>query len=415
MDGADSHDVVVVGAGAVGSAVARALAPDANVLLLDKTGVASEASGMAAGLTCPTLFAYKRPAEARHANEFLRSFSGTAGFTYDTRSRIELFRPEHESVARDLAAEMSAAGFPVSYRSAATLEERYASFDLRDWAGGVEIADAGFVDDTYVYTKALAADAERRGATVRTGVEVTGPALDGGALVGVDTASGTIEAESVVFAAGWRTRDLLSEVVSIPTRPFLLQAASMDPPTELDEGFPLGRMASESIYFRPQHNGRLRIGGGEHLVDDPGERASGVSDPRHVEDRMATRNVTAQEAVDDTVTDDFRDRAERVVPQFMIGYGSAADVPLDDGWRGVDAATGDGEPIIDAPPSAPDGLVVATGFNGLGITKSPTAAAAVRELVTGDGAPFDVDRFRLDRLPDSTGFELQDTFDLGYS
>jgi glycine/D-amino acid oxidase-like deaminating enzyme len=408
-----SYDVIVVGAGATGCAVARELAPDHDVLVLETGEVGGGASGMAAGLTAPTLFAYDRPALARHANEFLREFSGTEGFEYSARPRIELVYSEDEDAARERAEVMSSYGFPVSFVPAGTIEARHPVFDLERFAGAIEIADAGFVDDTYVYTRALARDATNRGATVRTGVEVTGIATAGGRVGGVETSGGMVEGRHVVVAAGWHTRDLLADVVRVPTRPFLLQAATVDLDRPLGPDVPLGRLASEGVYFRPQTDGRLRLGGGEYLVDDPAALADGVEDAERIEARMRETGRTAQEVVESGLDEEFRERLREVAPLFVEELSSPSDVTLAAGWRGVDAATADGEPIVDEPADAPDGLVVCTGFNGLGITKSPVAAAAVRSLVTGEDAPFDLGGFALDRLPDAVDFQLQDTFAMG--
>jgi glycine/D-amino acid oxidase-like deaminating enzyme len=408
-----SYDVIVVGGGAVGCAVGRELADDHAVLVAERGEIGGGASGMAAGLTAPTLFAYDRPELARYANEYLREFSGTEGFEYDARPRLELAYPDEEAVARERADRMASYGFPVSFADSETIAARHPALDVERFAGAIEIADAGFVDDTYVYTRSLARDAEGRGAEIPTGVEVTGIATSDGSVVGVETPGGLVEAPHVVVAAGWHTRELLADVVRVPTRPFLLQAASV----ELKRGFgpdaPLGRLPSEDVYFRPQHDGNLRLGGGEYLVDDPADLAAGVEDAKRVEAMMNETGRTAQEVVANGIDDTFEEQLRGVAPLFVAELADSSEVEITAGWGSVDAATADGEPIVDEPRDAPDGLIVSTGFNGLGITKSPIAATAVRSLVTGEDAPFDLDGFALDRLPDGTDFPLQDTFEMG--
>jgi glycine/D-amino acid oxidase-like deaminating enzyme len=122
---------------------------------------------------------------------------------------------------------------------------------------------------------------------------------------------------------------------------------------------------------------------------------------------------TAQEVVANGIGDTFEEQLREVAPLFVAELADSSEVEITAGWGSVDAATADGEPIVDEPRDAPDGLIVSTGFNGLGITKSPIAATAVRSLVTGEDAPFDLDGFALDRLPDGTDFPLQDTFEMG--
>lgn len=407
-----SYDVVVVGAGAVGCAIARELATNYDVLVADKTGIGSEASGLAAGLTAPTLFEYNNPSIAKQANQYLEHFSGTFGFTYHQRSRIELVSPEHENHARTQAERMADKGFPVEFTTAETIEEKFSLFDLEGFVGAIEIKDAGYIDDTYVYTRALARDAASQGAEFKT-VEVTGPAISGGELIGVETTDQPINATSVVFAAGWRTPSLVNDILSIPIRPFILQCANIDPEYNFPPEFPLGRLPAQEVYFRPQQNGRLRLGGGEYFIDDPENYSSGVTDVDDVESRMKKNNLTAQEAIADGVQAKFASRVRETVPQFIKGFDRPDDVHLEFGWSGVDGATADGEPIIDSPDKAPEGLIIATGFNGLGITKSPIAALGTRALITNEVAPFSMEKFALDRLPDSLNFELSDTFAMG--
>ena len=86
----------------------------------------------------------------------------------------------------------------------------------------------------------------------------------------------------------------------------------------------------------------------------------------------------------------FRDHVVELLPRF----GRARFV---NGWAGVDGATPDTRPIVDAPEEAPDGLVVATGFHGRGVMIAPVAAA-VRSLADGTEPPFPLAPFELDRF-----------------
>lgn len=403
-------DVVVVGAGVIGTAIAAELAPDHEVLVLDKEAPGGEASSLAAGLVAPTLFMHQEPEAAVHANQFFRSFSGTGEFEFSERRRVEIVSPEDADEARRQAATMDSTGFPVSFLDAAALEDSHQAFDLAGFGGAIEIADAGFVDDPYVYVRALAADAERNGAEIRDGVEVTGIRTQGDAVVGVRTDTGNIDAPNVVVAAGWRTRELVSAYVDLPVRPFLLQSLTIDPPTRLGDDFPLGRLPAEEVYFRPQRDGNLRLGGGEFFIDDAESRTRGVAE-------MASDGGTSrtfQETADtNDASDRFIDHVADIVPTFLRGIDDPEAVRFVETWEGVGSANPDTSPILDTP-AALDGLVVAAGFNGLGITKSPVAAAAVRALVTGETAPFSLQPYALETRPTSSlEFTLQDTFAMG--
>lgn len=383
MTGTEQYDVVIIGAGVSGCASAYELAPDHDVLVVDKGQVAGEASGLAAGLVAPTLFYSEYPDVARHANTFFRSFSGTGSFEFNERPRIELIPPEKQEAGREMAARLADEGFPVTFHEKDAAAERYPRFDFSTYPGIVEYRDAGWLDP-YTYTTALAEAARERGAEFRTGVAVEEFDVSSGSVGGLETEEGRVRAENVVVTTGWRTADLLEEFVSMPVVPFKLQCLTLDPSFELDDQFPLGRVASEEIYFRPEHNGTVLFGGGEYVEESPESIVTGGS-----------------------IDESFRNHVAATIPTFLDGFNDASVVR---GWSGVDAATPDALPIIDAPDALPDGMVVATGFNGLGMVNSPVAATAVRALLTGESCPFALSTFVLDRF-DSDEIERFGTFE----
>lgn len=377
-------DVIVVGAGVAGCHAARELATDHEVTVLDREGVASGATGLSAGIVAPTLFYAETPGVARHANDFFRAFDGTADFSFTERNRIDLVEPDEVDEHRARGERLAEQGFPVDYLDADAVRERYPRVtpEGRGFAGAVEFRDTGWVDP-YSYAAALAGEARDRGAAVETGVTVESVTSEGGAVTGVETSEGHYAADSVVLAACWATQDLLPAGVQIPIRPYRTQVIVLEPDDALDETFPLGRIGSEHLYFRPEHNGDLLLGGHHHLVDDP---------------TAASRD--ADEA--------FKFDVAEFAPELFTGFENAGFV---NGWAGVDAATPDTRPIIDAV--GPDGLVVATGFNGLGVMASPVVGPTVRARLTGERPAFTTEPFSLDRFDSlSPEFEYVSTSDV---
>lgn len=379
-----TYDTVVVGAGIAGCMAAHELAADREVLVLDRDGVAGAATGRSAGLVAPTLFFGELPDVARHANAFVREFDGTGAFEFIPRNRVDLVTAETRTDAEATADRLDGEGFPVSYLDTDAARERYPSLRMDGFAGAVEYRDTGWVDP-YSYATALAGEARARGATVETGVSVAGLLVEDDTVVGVETAEGAYRADEVVVAAGWRTRELLSELLAIPVRPYRTQCVVLEPDEPLDGSFPLVRVGSEHLYVRPERDGDLLVGGMAELTDDP-EGASRSAD------------------------ESFHTACAEAVPDLFYGF-DAAGVVSD--WAGVDTATPDARPIIDAPADAPDGLAVATGFNGLGVMLSPVVGPAVRELLRGSSAPFPLDPFALHRFEGScTDFSLTSTSDV---
>ncbi|MGM0397751.1 MAG: NAD(P)/FAD-dependent oxidoreductase [Halobacteriota archaeon] len=363
-------DLVVVGGGVTGCAIARSVAPDLDVLVLERDKIATGgATALAAGEVTMTPSYSDVPSIANHAMAFFRDYDGTGAFSFHERPSVELVPSDREGEARRRADRLSEAGFPVSFREPSTVGTDHPRLSLDEYAGVVRHEDTGFLDP-YTLTVELQNDAEDRGGTVETGRTVTDVRVEDGAVAGVRTETGRIDADQVVVAAGWRTRDLLEGVLELPIRPYRTQVVVLEPKPPMDDSFPMGWIPGRHVYFRPEVNGDLVVGGYSFAEDHP-ERASGQED------------------------EEFRDHVASLVPTFLDDFDRAGFV---DGWAGIDAATPDTRPIVDAPDDGPDGLVVATGFHGRGVMTAPVTATVARELVLDEEASIPHDPFALDRF-----------------
>ena len=368
----ERRDVVVVGGGVIGCAVAKWLAVDHDVLLFEADQLAADASGKASGMVTNGASFRAHPEFARTSADFFPEFDGTGSFTFTERESIGLVAEGDDDWARDEAERMRAANFDVEFASVPTLESRYPDvFDLERYEGGLIYHDTGWLDP-YTYTVTLANAAKDRGADLQTGVRATALLVEDGAMIGVETDAGTVRAETVVVAAGWRSRELCLPQLELPVRPFRWQAATLDPDRELPDWYPMGWDPTVDRYWRPEHNGSIHVGGGEVVVTDPGSRHSAVSE-------------------------DFKLQLATEMPDRLQHLTDSTFVRGDTCPTG-DASTPDTYPIIDAPDEGPENLVVATGCHIGGIMSSPAVAEGVRSLVTGEEADFSLEPFRLDRF-----------------
>jgi glycine/D-amino acid oxidase-like deaminating enzyme len=391
-----SPEVVVVGGGVIGCAIARELAVDRRVLLLERDRIAAGATGRAAGEVTMSPSYPDYPGIAAHANAFFDRYDATGAIEYVEAPSVEPVSPDREEAARArvdrLRNEVADGGLDVAFESPDAVERRWPALDMSGYAGAVRFANAGYLDPAEL-ADALRADAEESGARVETGVTVTGIRVDGegdnggdgtepvggtdggadsGSVVGVETDHGAIDCSTVVAAAGWRTRELLAPDLPIPIRPYRTQCVVVRSPALRGRDVPMGWLPGPDVYFRPMGEDELLVGGRSAAVDDP-----------------AAASRSADEA--------FREHASE------IGSDLLADpdpVRIVDDWAGVDAATPDTRPIVDRPAAGPDGLAVATGFHGRGIMTAPVAATLIRHRIEGTDPPFPGDPFALSRFED---------------
>ncbi|MFW5937846.1 MAG: NAD(P)/FAD-dependent oxidoreductase [Halanaeroarchaeum sp.] len=366
----DSYDVLIVGAGIVGCSVARHLAVDHDVLVLDEDQVAAGTTGRASGLVSPEYDLNQHLDAARYAADRISALDGTGHFSVSGGPGVSLVRPGDVKADRDIVERARSAGFDATLLDADEAAERLPeTFDLSPFAAVGVFEDTGFVDP-YTFATTLQAEAEADGAEFRTGVRVEAIATDG-VVTGVETDQGVITADHVVVAAGWRTRELVREYVDVPVRPFRYQTATLEVDVDVSS-YPIAWEHETRLYWRPDRNGDLHVGGQPYFVDEPG--------------RLRTQ-----------VRPSFRQALAADLPRYLPDIGTARVVTADTCPIG-DAATPDGVPIFDAPREGPSGLVVATGMHGFGIMLAPLAGGAVRAHLTGEAAPFDLDPFRLSRF-----------------
>ncbi len=341
------HEVIVVGAGVIGCAVAHELArAGARPLLLERDAVAAHASGAAAGMLAPfTEGAGGGPllaigAEALDAYpQWVASVAELSGIDPQLR-RCGVLR-----VAR--------AGEVESLRAAAArLVPHGASWlepdELRKRVPGVAEAAAGALwspressVDAPGLTRALCAAALRRGASLREGVAVRGLLRDGERVTGVRTRDEDLYASAVVLCAGPWVRELDEHLGGAwPVEPVKGQMLALDAPV----GGPASILWDPDVYLVPRPDGTLRVGATV-------ERAG--FDARPTADGVARLLGAARALLPDT--------------------GSCRFLRT---WAGLRPATPDHLPLVGAVPGARD-LWIAAGHHRNGILLAPWTAAAV--------------------------------------
>src|ERR1700729_1849740 len=218
----ESVPVLVIGAGVHGLSTAWHLAQQGRrVLVVDKTGVAAGASGIACGVIRNNYF---QPAMSELMAACVDVWeSDPQALHYHGTGYIALGPPAQESDLTEVYERQQRIGYP----SELYIGEEAVAAHMRslygDWrAPGLTVClheSAGGFAFNKESMLGLAGKAEAAGAKIATGVEVTGFELDNsGAATAVRTTAGTIAVDQVVVAVGpwipsiWSMLDLPARI-----------------------------------------------------------------------------------------------------------------------------------------------------------------------------------------------------------
>ena len=366
-----SIDVLVIGSGIIGCAVARELARrGASVAIVDDRPIAMGATQASAGVLAPYIEMRDSTPLLGPAvrsldlyDEFIRELSSESGapILYRRTGTIDLALNDEEYESLGVTASViSRLGVTAHLMDPqrARSEEPLAHPGV---VGGLLVEAHGFVAPA-VLTRALAESATRRGARMLEPARVLSIAPNGSATM-VVTDKGPIACGSVVLAAGsWSSQIKVQGVhPPVPVRPVRGQLLNLKWP-----GARLRRATwSSGCYLVPWDDGTVLLGA---TVEEVG-----------FDERATVAGVHG-----------LLDAARRILPIAESAEFSGARV-------GLRPATADGLPIIGRSRAVPP-LVYATGHYRNGILLAPLTAAAVPDILLENRvdpmlAPFAPERF----------------------
>ena len=365
-------DVVVIGGGSTGTSLAWQLAKmgAGRVVLLERRGLAAQATGVTAGIV-RTHYTHETLARmALRARQIFANFDdevgGDAGFRQT--GFLALLGPDDvETVAANIAMHrgLGINAYILSPDEIREVEPRLALFGIGAAAWEPE---SGYADP--VRTTLSFADAARRhGADLRIGVGAVKLLADASGIVGVETNVGRIATHSVIVATGFASCQLVAPLgIELPLTPIRHAVAFMQRANHFGKSHPIISDRVQGSYYRPREDGQTMVGKTAPHDGDHDPDADAWPAPRP--------EVLA------TLAGRYR---RRFPNQGAPGVNSTTS--------GLYDCAPDLQPLLGAVPDVP-GLHLAVGLSGHGFKLSPIFSQMLAEqLLTGNSTQFDITLF----------------------
>ena len=368
--------VVVIGGGIMGTSIAFHLAEAgvSDVLLLEQSDLGSGSTCKAAG---GVRAQFSDPVNIALG---LRGLDAFEDFPNRPGQEIDLHQPGYLFLLTDLdqvavyeqsVAVQNAMGVPSRIISA---EEAKVLAPAIDTSG--VLAAAYHQRDGYCSPESVvlgyASGARRHGATVRTGVTVTGIDVVDGTITAVRTDQGAVRTSTVVCAAGaWSQTVGAMAGVDLPVIPLRRQILITEPLDDatralMPESMPVTIDAASTFYFHREGPGVLL--GMSYQAEQPGFR---------------------------------EDYSEEWLPDLVAAMEARCPTLLDVGvahrWTGMYEVTPDHNALVGESTTV-SRFLYATGFSGHGFLQGPAIGEVMRDVYLGvepviDVAPFTAERF----------------------
>lgn len=377
----DTAQVVIVGGGLEGLAIAWALAERGvtDIVVLERNTLCSGGTAKSSSIVRCHYGVPSLAAMAWHSLEVFAHAEDLLGADVGYRDVGYAVGVDDQNLAalRANIAMQQSLGIQVEEITPDDLSALWPTMFVGDFSA-FALEPRGGVGDAYRTGMAYAAAARRRG--VRIMQHATAVTLATGAddrVIGVETAAGhRIEADTVVLANGaWATALTNRLRIDLPVRAQLAQIVMVASGEQLGAAPVVSDLVGLQ-YFRVEHSGEVLVGNSDHSSPE-------YADPDAYRDH----------ADDDTV--------EIVAQKLTHRFPAWSRPGVVNSYAGCYDVTPDYNPVIG--PAPVPGLFLAVGFSGHGFKLAPAVGRLVADLLL-DGASSDpaVDHedFRFGRFAD---------------
>ncbi|MER5886489.1 FAD-binding oxidoreductase [Streptomyces sp. NPDC001941] len=367
-----SAQVVVIGGGVIGAAIAFHLAEAGvrDVLLLERDAPASGSSGKPVGGVRAQFSDPLNIALGQRSLRAWRDFRERPGADVGLDPVGYLFLLGDEEAVetfRDGVRTQNALGVPSRIITPAEAAGLCPYVDPSSLAAAAYSPEDGHALPGAAVLGYLRA-ARALGARVRTGCAVTGIETSGGAVRAVRTTAGSVRTGAVVCAAGaWSAAVGEMAGVTLPVVPLRRQIALTGPLRPAPPRIPFTIDYGSTLYFHGDGAGGLVLG----LSDERQQPGFG-------------RDFSTE------WLEPFREAARLRAP-------ALADLDPVGGWAGLYEVTPDRNALIGEAPSV-GRFLYATGFSGHGFLQAPAVGEVVRDLFLGREPFTDVSAFSAGRF-----------------
>jgi len=383
----NTYDVVVIGAGVIGSSVAFHLAKlgARNVLLLDRGTIGAGTTSQSSGIL-RTHYSVKENVElARQSwavfNNFTQYLEDEDAACGMVKCGYMIVAPEGDKLEplRASLQQQQDQGIPLELLDRAQARELLPIAHFDDAALIGYEPEAGFAD-AYLVATSFARAARRAGVTIRENVEVKKLLIENGKVVGLSTTAGDFHAATVISTQNIWTPELAGWTgLPLPVVPERHAVLALEcEAARYTYSMPVFKdLASPGMLYCRSY------GGNQMLVSE------GI-----VGEALKAAEVEQGDIPMDYIVEVGAQVAERFPAYEASGIASS--------WTGVYDVTPDWNPVLGRLPGV-QGLVVGYGFSGHGFKLSPTVGRILAQEALGlptdvSLKPYSIERFQTGAL-----------------